>query len=512
MPRPTAVQRAGRGVVMPQQLASLSTGRAIFLLDLLALALLWPAALLLMGCGSMAFAVLYPAANLGALYALGLYRRDVALEVRRSLGRVPLAAAAGALGAGVALAALGLPGGGVVPAVRAAGCFLLTGALARVLFDVLRRRGLFCRALLVVGAGRRAWDLVWMLRKEGLYLNYRIMFVHSPELGEVDPRLADGCWGTIEALPQDSFLGAAQRFGADSIVVAPDERRGLKLEGLLDCKIAGIPVLQYLSFIEKETRRVDMKRMELSWLLYSDGFVFGALDRVLKRTMDLLVSVTVLLLASLRWGGRRAAALVCAGLILASPVFRMTAAMTHAPWFDHREGVVLPGRMDSLFAGALVAICAGSVRFERAYNRFAPFAWVAPVFFAVVSPVLRVAGGNGYTYTAGYTLESLAAAFSLAWLLRNPHARTSRALGWRPVAVLGLASYSGYLYQSAILFLWPAALGGRHPALVLLIAAAAGLLAYLLVEVPVERLRGGGSVRVMRTTAAAPPDLAVKSA
>ncbi len=220
----------------------------------------------------------------------------------------------------------------------------------------------------------------------------------------------------------------------------------------------------------------------------------------------------VLLLASLRWGGRRAAALVCAGLILASPAFRMTAAMTHAPLFDHREGVVLPGRMDSLFAGALLAICAGSVRFERAYSRFAPFAWVAPVFFAVASPVLRVVGGNGYTYTAGYTLESLAAAFSLAWLLRNPHARTSRVLGWRPVAVLGLASYSGYLYQSAILFLWPAALGGRHPALVLLVAAAAGLLAYLLVEVPVERLRGGGRVRVIQTAAAAPPELAVKSA
>lgn len=298
MPRPTAVQRAGSGVAMPQQLASLSTGRAIFLLDLLAMALLWPAALVLMGCGSTACTVLYPAANLGALYALGLYRRDVALEVRRSLGRVPLATAAGALASGVLLAVLGLPGAGVAPAVRVAGCFLLTGTLARVLFDVLRRRGLFSRALLVVGAGRRAWDLVWMLRKEGLYLNYRIVFVHNPELGQVDPRLADGCWGDVVTLPQDGFLGAAQRFGADSIVVAPDERRGLKLEGLLDCKIAGIPVLQYLSFIEKETRRVDMKRMELSWLLYSDGFVFGTLDRVLKRTLDLVVSSAVLLLAS----------------------------------------------------------------------------------------------------------------------------------------------------------------------------------------------------------------------
>ena len=287
---------------MPQQLASLSTGRAIFLLDLVAVALLWPVALLQMHMsgaeGLPVAAVLYPVADLVALYALGLYRRDLALEVRRSLGRVPVAAAAGALAAALLLALLGWRDGQVQMALKSAACFLVTGVAARVLFDLLRRRGLFSRTLLVVGAGRRAWDLVWMLRKEGLYLNYRILFVQSPELGEVDPRLADGGFGSVEALPPDGFLGAARRFGADQIVVAPDERRGLPLEGLLACKIDGIPVLQYLGFIEKEIRRVDLKRMELGWLLYSDGFVFGTVDRVLKRTLDLVVSSVALLLLS----------------------------------------------------------------------------------------------------------------------------------------------------------------------------------------------------------------------
>ena len=299
-PEQVAPDRQDGSVLCRNNSRPLSTGRAIFLLDLAAAALLWPVAMLLMqgnGAGLLA-AVLYPAACLVALYALGLYRRDVAQEVRRSLGRVPLAAAAGALSAGVALWLLNQPGGSIVAAVQAAGCFLLAGTLARVLFDLLRRHGLFVRALMVVGAGRRAWDLVWMLRKEGLYLNYRILFVHCPEFGELDPRLADGCWGEVTEVPPDGFLGAARRFAADSIVVAPDERRGLKLEGLLDCKIAGIPVLQYLGFIEKEIRRVDLKRMELSWLLYSNGFVFGMLDRALKRTLDLAVSSTVLLLAS----------------------------------------------------------------------------------------------------------------------------------------------------------------------------------------------------------------------
>ena len=92
---------------MPQ-LASMTTGRAMLLLDVTGMALLWPAAVLMwIGPGAPSLlmtatvAVLYPTLNLVALYALGLYRRDVVVEVRRSLGRIPVVtilATAGAAG------------------------------------------------------------------------------------------------------------------------------------------------------------------------------------------------------------------------------------------------------------------------------------------------------------------------------------------------------------------------------------------------------------------------------
>ena len=290
-------------------LAALSTGWAMFLLDVTGMALFWPAAVsvwvrtvapssILM----IAAATLYPALNLVALYALGLYRRDVVVEIRRSLGRIPLVTMLGAAGAAGALAlgGLSLTGDeGPIPlVVVAATCFLAAGISSRVGFDALRRYGLFSRRLLIVGAGRRAWDLVWVLRHEGLTLGYTIAFVHDPAFGGVDPRLADGSAGEILPIGQGGFLGVARQFGADQLVVAPDERRGLALEGLLACKIAGYPVQQYLSFVEREVRRVDLKRMDLSWLLYSDGFHFGAVDRFAKRLLDLLVSLLLLLLLS----------------------------------------------------------------------------------------------------------------------------------------------------------------------------------------------------------------------
>lgn len=292
---------------MLQRITKLTTGWALFLLDIAAILAVWPLAFLLLlhdrtmaAADIWSAAVLYPAANLMSLYALGLYRRDVGIELRKSLARIPLVAVAGSTAAGGFLALVDGPAGQISLVIGAVGVFLGSGSgsAARVAFDALRRHGLFSRTLLVVGAGRRAWDLVWMLRNEGPNLNYRITFVHDPALGELDLRLADGSAGPVMALPADGFLGLALRCGADQIVVAPDERRGLELEGLLTCKIAGIPVSQYLTFLEKEVRRIDLRRMELGWLLYSEGFYFGTIDRVLKRTLDLAASAAVLLVLS----------------------------------------------------------------------------------------------------------------------------------------------------------------------------------------------------------------------
>ncbi len=288
--------------------AGLTSGSAMFLLDIAAMTLAWPLALglgvapALRGPAAVLVAVAYPAANLLCLYALGLYRRDVIIETRKALGRIPIAAVLGSVLAvsAVALACLqiGQPEHqGRIWAIAVAG-FLGAEASARLAFHALRRSGVIRRRVLVVGAGRRAWDLVHMLDREGRNLRYDIAFAHDPGLGDIDPRLAGGGCGPVLSVGIPDMLGLAQRVGADQIVVAPDDRRGMALEGLLACKTAGFPVKQYLSFVEREIRRVDLKRMEVSWLLYSEGFHFGLLDRASKRLLDVLVCAPLLLLAA----------------------------------------------------------------------------------------------------------------------------------------------------------------------------------------------------------------------
>jgi exopolysaccharide biosynthesis polyprenyl glycosylphosphotransferase len=50
--------------------------------------------------------------------------------------------------------------------------------------------------------------------------------------------------------------------------------------------------------MEMETRRVDLDHVSLGWFLYSDGFTFSPSDRLLKRLLDVVVSLAILLVTA----------------------------------------------------------------------------------------------------------------------------------------------------------------------------------------------------------------------
>lgn len=297
------------------KLSMTTTGTALFALDAVLVILAWPIVLWLGRPDFHALfappgdlrGFLYPAADLLVLYAMGLYRREAMAETGRSLTRVPLVVGMGC-GASVLISMIPAnlsdaitPLGGRDQALvfaLASVAFTLCAFAARLVVTILLRHRFLRRHLLVVGAGSRAWDLRHMLRKEGSSLDYEITFIHDQNTGPVDPRLAEDPHVMILDTSHMSILEAAARTDADQVVIAPDDRRGMNIEDLLDCKKAGFPVVQYLSFIENEIRRIDLKRMELGWLVFSDGFVFTTMDRFLKRLFDLAVSSLVLMLTA----------------------------------------------------------------------------------------------------------------------------------------------------------------------------------------------------------------------
>jgi exopolysaccharide biosynthesis polyprenyl glycosylphosphotransferase len=127
-------------------------------------------------------------------------------------------------------------------------------------------------------------------------LQYDVTFVHQDQFGPIDTRLLDDPANHVVTI-SDNILDIAQRVFADEIVVAPDERRGMTLDSLISCRTAGYPVWQYMSFLEKEAGRIDIKRLDVDWVLYSEGFAVGPLGRGLKRLADILVSLVILTLS-----------------------------------------------------------------------------------------------------------------------------------------------------------------------------------------------------------------------
>ena len=292
-----------------------TTALTLFVLDLVLVMTTWPVALWLarFDMGGLwdiprdVRGLAYPLANLLLLYAMGLYRREAFVEQRAVLARIPWIVGMGVLVAqGIFVVWPLLAPGAVAHDAKeeallcalALACFTACAILARLVLDFLLRRRVLRRRVLVVGAGARAWDLLHMLTKEGVNPHYDLTFLHDSALGSIDPRLKRDSGGAVLCRGRPRVLDAAREAGADQIVIAPDDRRGMDLEQLLACKKAGFPVVQYLSFVEHEIRRVDIKRMDLGWMVFSDGFHFGALDRFLKRVFDLLVSLAMLLLTA----------------------------------------------------------------------------------------------------------------------------------------------------------------------------------------------------------------------
>jgi sugar transferase (PEP-CTERM system associated) len=80
----------------------------------------------------------------------------------------------------------------------------------------------------------------------------------------------------------------------DRIVVGLSDRRGkLPVEELLRAKMAGIRVEDATTTYERVTGKILIDDLRPSWLIFSDGFRVSRVTRLMKRTIDLALSVVL---------------------------------------------------------------------------------------------------------------------------------------------------------------------------------------------------------------------------
>lgn len=183
--------------------------------------------------------------------------------------------------------------------------------------------------------------------------------------------------------------------------------------------------------------------------------------------------------------GTRRAMLAAAGFIVAAPLIRLGIWYFVPEW---RWGIATRFETvgDALAVGCLLAGWRDRLYASRAYRRILESRWMVLIPLGVVA--LAGLDRPRVEALASITLMNLGIAISIDWCVRNHAGRIGSVLNWRPMVLVGVASYSLYLWQSPFLNRDSSTLAASFP-LNLVLLGVATLASYHLVERPALALR-----------------------
>ena len=163
----------------------------------------------------------------------------------------------------------------------------------RYLFLKLVDESLFKRRILVLGAGKRAEQFL-QLRRQSDQRGFKLVrFIAM--VGDLDSEVPKK---RVRPLPS-SLIDYCRRHEIDEIVIALDDRRGsLPIRELLECRLESIDITDVMSFLERETGKLNLTLVSPSWLIFEGGFRRQLPRRIAQRVFDVVSSSIVLVLAS----------------------------------------------------------------------------------------------------------------------------------------------------------------------------------------------------------------------
>jgi sugar transferase (PEP-CTERM system associated) len=240
---------------------------------------------------------LAPRAVIGAsvvlvcLIAMGLYQLDRRIYFRETAARVIVGIVAGCLV--IAAIFYATPLVMVSPEIAAVALAYVLVLLVLVRYYFVRTvdENAFRRRTLIYGAGERAASIS-DLRRRADRRGFRVV-------GKVAPP-GDTIFGDKTTMTTNgkSVTDFALEMHADEIVVAMDDRRGnLPIRDLLDARVRGINVIDLMEFLERETGKIRVDLVNPGWLIFSSGFRTSRFRSFNKRFVDVLASVTLLLVS-----------------------------------------------------------------------------------------------------------------------------------------------------------------------------------------------------------------------
>ena len=236
-------------------------------------------------------ALLFAFFGLMSLFAVGLYSTRQRSTTAGILVRI-VAADTTAVGLS-ALVYYFLPGIAVDRGVLAlmAGIAAVALVAVRLVFERVVEESLFKRRVLVYGAGKRAASLL-ELRRRSDQRGFQIVAFIAAEGDQVTAEAE-----RLTARPADLFRWAVENQIDEVVVAMDDRRRAFPMHEFLECRLAGIDMLELPSFLERETGKVRLDVLSPSWIIFGGGFRASTFQRALERGFDVIASLGLLVTA-----------------------------------------------------------------------------------------------------------------------------------------------------------------------------------------------------------------------
>jgi sugar transferase (PEP-CTERM system associated) len=235
-------------------------------------------------------AFVFCAAMLVGMVAMGFYQRDQRDGPLATLVRLGLSFGVGFLV--MLIVYLMYPGlivGGLVFVVALLSSFIGISTCRLLCFS--RTNNDMARRILVLGVGEKAKQIDSLRRASD---RVGITILGFIDIGKDERQIADA----KVIRPKGSIRELAQKFAADEIVVAIDDRRsGIPLEEILDCKMHGIQIIEAPTFYERQLGKIKLDELKPSNMIFADGFTQAILKKTEKRIVDVVASSALLVLS-----------------------------------------------------------------------------------------------------------------------------------------------------------------------------------------------------------------------
>ncbi|HEY5813713.1 MAG TPA: acyltransferase [Terrimicrobiaceae bacterium] len=187
---------------------------------------------------------------------------------------------------------------------------------------------------------------------------------------------------------------------------------------------------------------------------------------------------------------RRSLSGILIAFILLAPLVRV-ASYFLMPGSRAHIGMMFHTGFDSIAAGVLLGELLRSPQWSAKLQQFAANRAVlaaAIIFPTLISPLLGLHFEGAYLITVGKTLDIVCIALVLTAAVSQPKTRLFNFLNWRPLAFVGVLSYSLYIWNNLFLMGDTFGIFNTFP-LNLLCVMGIGLLSYFLLEKPFLKLK-----------------------